>query len=72
MNRIRIASFDDLSDRVPAHARASIHLMQTLARACGHTALQSFTIDDLTTGKKAISELTGVRFAVMASLGNPR
>ena len=41
--------------------------MQTLARACGHTSLQDFVIDDLTTWKKEIAELTGVRFAGVGS-----
>jgi hypothetical protein len=37
--------------------------MQTLARACGHTDLQEFVPDDLTTWKKEIAELTGVEFS---------
>ena len=34
--------------------------MQILARACGHRALNQFTLNDLTTLKKAIAELSGV------------
>ena len=36
--------------------------MQILARACGHRALNQFTLNDLTTLKKAIAELSGVAF----------
>ena len=42
---------------------ASTQLMVVLARACGHNDLQKFMIDDLTTWKREIAELTGVRFA---------
>ena len=42
---------------------ASTQLMVVLARACGHNDLQKFTINDLTTWKREIAELTGVRFA---------
>ena len=41
----------------------STQLMVVLARACGHNDLQKFMIDDLTTWKREIAELTGVRFA---------
>ncbi len=42
--------------------RATTELMQVLARACGHRHLGDFGARDLTTWKKDISELTGVRF----------
>ena len=42
---------------------ASTQLMVVLARACGHNDLQKFNIDDLTTWKREIAELTGVRFS---------
>jgi hypothetical protein len=37
--------------------------MEVLARACGHHSLQDFAIGDLTTWKKDIAQLTGVRYA---------
>ena len=43
--------------------QASMALMQVLARACGHSHLNQFTIDDLTTWKREMAELSGVRFA---------
>lgn len=42
---------------------ASVHLMQVLARACGHSHLNQFCLDDLTTFKREIAELTGVSYA---------
>jgi glutamate synthase domain-containing protein 2 len=42
---------------------ATVALMQMLARACAHEHLRQFCIDDLTTWKKPIAELTGVSFA---------
>jgi methylamine---glutamate N-methyltransferase subunit C len=42
---------------------ATNHLMQQLARACGHDDLSKFENRDLTSWKKDIAELAGVRFA---------
>jgi methylamine---glutamate N-methyltransferase subunit C len=41
---------------------ASVELMQVMARACGHDHLSQFSLDDLTTWKKDMSELTGIRY----------
>lgn len=49
------------------YLEATVHLMQVLARACGHTSLQGFTPNDLSTWKKDITELTGIRFAGVSS-----
>ena len=42
--------------------RASVELMQTMARACGHSKLSAFSADDLTTWKTDMARLSGVRF----------
>ncbi len=42
---------------------ASVGLMKVLARACGHDHLNQFSLRDLTTYERAISDLTGVRYA---------
>ena len=42
---------------------ATTQLMIVLARACGHHDLQQFDTSDLTTWKRDIAELTGIRFA---------
>ncbi len=41
---------------------ASVSLMSTMARACGHTHLSEFNPDDLTTFKKDMSELVGIQY----------
>jgi len=37
---------------------ASVHMMQILARACGHNKLSHFNINDLSTWKRDIAYLT--------------
>lgn len=41
---------------------ASVELMKVMARACGHDHLSGFNPDDLTTWKKEMADLSGVRF----------
>jgi glutamate synthase domain-containing protein 2/nitrite reductase/ring-hydroxylating ferredoxin subunit len=41
---------------------ASVHLMQVMARACGHDHVSQFTLDDLTTWKREMAELSGVSY----------
>jgi glutamate synthase domain-containing protein 2/nitrite reductase/ring-hydroxylating ferredoxin subunit len=45
---------------------ASVHLMQVMARACGHEHLSQFTPDDLTTWKREMADLSGVAYGGMA------
>ena len=42
--------------------------MKVLARACGHTHIDQFTADDLTTWKRDIAYLTGVSYAGLVPL----
>jgi glutamate synthase domain-containing protein 2 len=42
--------------------RASTGLMQVMARACGRNHLGEFSVDDLTTWKREIAHLTGIRY----------
>lgn len=42
---------------------ASVELMQVMARACGHTHLNQFHSDDITTWKKEMADLTGIKYA---------
>jgi len=48
--------------------QASVHLMQVLARACGHNHLSQFQINDLTTWNRDIAYLTGVSYAGVTPL----
>ncbi|EIJ36449.1 glutamate synthase-related protein [Thiothrix nivea] len=43
--------------------RTSTHLMQVMARACGHTQLQDFSKRDLTTWNRDMALLTGIAYA---------
>lgn len=47
---------------------ASVGLMKVLARACGHTHLNQFRMDDLTTWKRDIAYLTGVAYGGVTPL----
>ncbi len=41
---------------------ASVELMQVMARACGHDHLSKFSIEDVTTWKKEMADLSGVAY----------
>ncbi len=53
---------DTAAERLARFFSASVELMTVLARAAGHRHLQDFTIDDLTTFKTDIAQLTGVAY----------
>ncbi len=56
------------AQRLNRFLSASVELMQVLARACGHTHLNDFNTDDLTTWKREIAYLTGVNYAGVVPL----
>jgi glutamate synthase domain-containing protein 2 len=56
---------EDAAKRLERFFNASTDLMTILARACGHNDLQQFCIDDLTTFKSQMADLTGVQFGGM-------
>jgi len=60
--RLRLI-IDESAQRLDRFFRASVELMQVLARACGHTHLNQFCIDDLTTWHCDMAYLTGVNYA---------
>ncbi len=45
---------------------ASVELMQVMARACGHDHLGKFNMEDLTTWKKDMADISGVTFGGVA------
>lgn len=51
------------AEQLARYFGASVELMQVMARACGHDSLSAFRPDDLTTWKRDMAELSGVRFA---------
>lgn len=42
---------------------ASVELMQVMARACGHSHLSQFNLNDITTWKKDVADLTQIHYA---------
>jgi hypothetical protein len=58
---------DEAAHRLDRFLRATVELMQVLARACGHAHLREFSPDDLTTFDREIAHLTGIAYGgVMA------
>ena len=54
---------DQGAERLARFFDASVELMQVLARACGHHHLNQFTPDDLSSWKRNVADLSGVRYA---------
>jgi glutamate synthase domain-containing protein 2/nitrite reductase/ring-hydroxylating ferredoxin subunit len=59
----------EASERLDRFLTAAVELMKLLARACGHTHLKDLSRHDLTTWKREIASLTGVRYAGVGDLG---
>ncbi len=53
----------DSAERVARFFGTSTSLMQVLARACGHDRLSGFAPEDLTTWRREMADLTGLRYA---------
>ncbi|MFK8016782.1 MAG: glutamate synthase-related protein [Gammaproteobacteria bacterium] len=53
---------DIAAERLARFFQASVELMTVLARAAGHRHLSDFTLEDLTTFKHDIAQLTGVAY----------
>lgn len=54
---------DQSAERLRNFLEASVDLMQVMARACGHDALSQFNPEDLSTWKRDMALLSGVRYA---------
>lgn len=62
--RLRARLFVDTSARqLCNYLQATVELMRVLARACGHDSLADFRVEDLTSFKREIADLAGVRYA---------
>ena len=59
---------DESAQRLNRFFRAATELMQILARACGHTHLDQFVKDDLTTFNRDIAYLTGIAYGGVVPL----
>jgi glutamate synthase domain-containing protein 2 len=56
------------AERLARFLETSVELMKILARACGHTHLDQFGLDDLTTWKEEMARLSGVPFGGVAAV----
>ncbi len=63
---------DIAAERLERFFTASVDLMKVLARAAGHRHLSDFTVDDLTTFKSDIAQLTGVLYGGVMDVGGGR
>ena len=53
---------EESAKRLERYFRASVHLMQVMARACGHSHLSELSISDLTTWNREMAHLTGIAY----------
>ena len=53
---------DEASSRLNRFLASSVDLVKVMARACGHDHVNQFNQDDITTWKKHVAELAGIRF----------
>ncbi len=53
---------DQAAERLNNFLTATTRLMSLLARACGHSTMKDFTLGDLTTFDKNMSDLSGVEY----------
>ena len=51
------------AERLARYFGASVELMQVLARACGHDSLSDFAERDITSWKRDVADLSGIRYA---------
>jgi glutamate synthase domain-containing protein 2 len=49
--------------RLENYFKATVELMQVMARACSHDHLDQFCIDDLSTWDREMAHLTGIKYA---------
>ncbi|MBT6718438.1 MAG: Rieske 2Fe-2S domain-containing protein [Nitrospina sp.] len=59
---------DESAERLARFLGASVDLMKVLSRACGHSHLNEFNLNDLSTWKKEMAELAGIPFAGVGSV----
>lgn len=54
---------DQSAARLDNFLQGSLELMKVMARACGHSSLSDFNIDDLATFHREMAQLSGVRYS---------
>tara|TARA_R110001599_G_scaffold311176_1_gene518462 strand:- start:859 stop:2367 length:1509 start_codon:yes stop_codon:yes gene_type:complete len=61
----KLLNIDKSANQLFNFFSASTELMKVMARACGHNHLNQFNQKDITTWKKDMADLTGIKFAGM-------
>lgn len=61
----KLLNIDKSANQLFNFFSASTDLMKVMARACGHNHLNKFNQNDITTWKKEMADLTGIKFAGM-------
>ena len=56
-------NIEDSAARLARFLGASVELMKVMARACGHSHLNQFNLNDITTWKREMADLTGIKYA---------
>ena len=56
------------AERLQRFFESASHLMQVMARACGHTHLNQFSVSDLTTWNRDMAYLTGIPYGGVTPL----
>lgn len=56
------------AEQLQSYLAASMHLMQVLALACGHSRFDQFVLDDLTTWYPDVAYLSGVPYGGVVAL----
>ena len=56
---------ENSANRLGNFFKASVELMQVMARACGHSSLSEFNQEDLSTWHHSMARLAGIRFSGM-------
>ncbi|MCF8719478.1 glutamate synthase-related protein [Nitrospina gracilis] len=64
--RRKILDTREAPKRLTRFLNASVELMQVMARACGHDHLNRFSMRDLTTWKREMSDLSGIPYSGVA------
>lgn len=59
----KLLNIDKSANQLFNFFSASTELMKVMARACGHNHLNQFNQNDITTWKKDMAYLTGIKFA---------
>ena len=59
---------DEAADRLERFLTSTVDLMAVIARACGHSSLAEFTLDDLTTFDRDMAHLAGIAYGGVTPL----